>query len=392
MRLPILLLLSLCAAAPAFAADAASMRFATYNGSLFDDEGKLVARLRAGDEHARQVAAVVQTVRPDVLLLNEFDYDEGHEAAKLFQHDYLEKPQHGQRSIRYRYRYLAPVNTGVPSGLDIDRDGKTDGPADAWGFGRHPGEYGMLVLSRFPIDAKQVRTFRLLHWHRVPGALAPKNPDGTPYYDDTTWRQLRLSSKNHLDVPIRTPLGVVHFLVSHPTPPVFDGPDDHNGTRNHDEIRLWADYVSSDRTRSAWIVDDKGKRGGIDPGARFVIAGDQNADPNDGETVNRAIRQLLEHPAIDASVVPRSEGATEAARRDGGVNATQVGDPANDTGQFGPRVGNMRIDYVLPSRGLRVLDARVFWPLQGSPESAYSESSDHHLVWIDIAVPEKKAQ
>src|SRR6188508_470176 len=102
-----------------------SIRFATYNGSLFDDEGKLVERLRAGDEHARQVAAVVQSVRPDVLLLNEFDYDEGHAAAQLFQHDYLEQPQHGQRPIRYRYRYLAPVNTGVPSGLDIDRDGKT---------------------------------------------------------------------------------------------------------------------------------------------------------------------------------------------------------------------------------------------------------------------------
>ena len=105
-----------------------------------------------------------------------------------------------------------------------------------------------------------------------------------------------------------------------------------------------------------------------------------------------SMRQLLDHPAIDASIVPRSDGAAEAARRAGGANATQAGDPANDTGQFGPRIGNLRIDYVLPSRGLRVLDARVFWPLQGTPESKFSESSDHHLVWIDIAVPEKKRQ
>ena len=34
----------------------------------------------------------------------------------------------------------------------------------------------------------------------------------------------------------------VHFLVSHPTPPVFDGPEDRNGPRNYDEIRFWADY------------------------------------------------------------------------------------------------------------------------------------------------------
>ena len=36
----------------------------------------------------------------------------------------------------------------------------------------------------------------------------------------------RLSSKSHWDVPLRVGGEVVHFLVSHPTPPVFDGPDD----------------------------------------------------------------------------------------------------------------------------------------------------------------------
>lgn len=385
-----ILLLALSPLASVAADHPTTIRFATYNGSLFDDEGKLVERLRNGDDHAAQVAAVVQHVRPDVLLLNEFDFDPDALAIELFQRNYLEQGQHGQQPIRYRYWFHRPVNTGVPSGLDIDRNGTTDGPEDAWGFGRHPGEYGMVVLSRYPIDAANARTFRLLPWHRMPGALAPKNPDGSPFYDAETWQQLRLSSKSHWDLPIRTPLGIVHFLVHHPTPPVFDGPDDHNGTRNHDEIRLWADYVSGDATRSAWIVDDRGRKGGIERGARFVIAGDHNADPNDGETVDHAMRQLLDHPAIDASVVPRSDGAVAAAKRDGGKNEGQVGDPANDTGQFGPRVGNLRLDYVLPSRGMRVVDSGVFWPLPGAPESRYSESSDHHLVWIDVAVPAKR--
>jgi endonuclease/exonuclease/phosphatase family metal-dependent hydrolase len=382
------LLLPLLLAATPASAKPDTIRFATYNGSLYDEQGRLVERLRNGDDRARRVAAVIQHVRPDVLLLNEFDYDAAGAAATLFQREYLAKSQHGQRPIAYRYRFLAPVNTGVPSGLDVNGDGKTDGPADGWGYGSHPGQYGMLVLSRFPIDAKRARTFRLLPRHRMPGALAPRKPDGSPFYDDATWRKLRLSSKSHWDLPIRTPLGVVHFLAHHPTPPVFDGPEDHNGTRNHDEIRLFADYVSADRARSAWIVDDRGRAGGIEPGARFVIAGDFNADPVDGESVDRAAQQLLGHPAIDASVVPTSEGAVESARVAGGGNATQRGDPAADTGQFGPRIGNMRIDYVLPSRGLRVVDARVFWPLAGSPEAAYSEASDHHLVWIDVAVPE----
>ena len=36
---------------------------------------------------------------------------------------------------------------------------------------------------------------------------------------------------------------VVHFLVHHPTPPVFDGAEHRNRLRNHDEIRFFADYV-----------------------------------------------------------------------------------------------------------------------------------------------------
>ncbi|MGE4360040.1 MAG: endonuclease/exonuclease/phosphatase family protein, partial [Lysobacteraceae bacterium] len=217
-----------------------SVRFATWNTSLFDPvAGGLVARLERGDEAAKNIAALLQRQRPDVVLLNEFDYDAAQRAAELFQRRYLEVPQAGQAPIRYDYRYLAPVNTGEPSGLDLDNDGRTDGPNDAWGYGTHPGQYGMLVLSRFPIDALAVRSFRHFLWKDLPAARRPRNPDGTPWHDDATWAQLRLSSKSHWDVPIRTALGTVHFLVSHPTPPVFDGPEDRNGARNADEIALW---------------------------------------------------------------------------------------------------------------------------------------------------------
>ena len=65
----------------------------------------------------------------------------------------------GAAPVDYPYAFIAPSNTGVPSGLDLDRDGETGGPNDAWGFGFHPGQYGMLVLSRFPIDQAAARTF-----------------------------------------------------------------------------------------------------------------------------------------------------------------------------------------------------------------------------------------
>lgn len=387
-----LALLAACGRSPDTATDEAAVpeppapavRFATYNTSLYSNQaGGLIARLQAGDEEARKIAAVIQRQRPDVLLLNEFDYDQAHLAADLFQRDYLEAGQHGEAPIRYEYRYLAPVNTGEPSGLDLDLDGRSDGPADAWGFGHHPGQYGMLVLSRYPIDAAGVRSFQHFRWKDLPGALEPQVPDtGAPWYTPEVWEQLRLSSKSHWDVPVDTPLGRIHLLVSHPTPPVFDGPENRNGLRNHDEIRLWAEYISGQPL--AWLHDDAGRRGGLDRDALFVIAGDLNADPNDGESLPGAIQQLLDHPRVLRYPAPRSEGAIESAQARGGINLEHRGDPAEDTGAFSDRVGNMRIDYVLPSVGLRVKDSGVFWPRDGEDGRAWIDASDHHLVWADV--------
>ena len=77
-------------------------------------------------------------------------------------------------------------------------------------------------------------------------------------------------AKSHWDVPIRVGGEIVHFLVSHPTPPVFDGLEDRNGTRNSDEIRLWADYISPG-PGSAYIHDDDGVYGGLPRGAQFEV-------------------------------------------------------------------------------------------------------------------------
>src|SRR5690606_10887602 len=92
--------------------DDRALRVATYNASLYDDEaGGLLRRLESGDEPARKVAAVLQRVRPDIVLLNEFDYDAAHRAADLFRREYLEHPQPGGgEPLRYPYHYLAPVN------------------------------------------------------------------------------------------------------------------------------------------------------------------------------------------------------------------------------------------------------------------------------------------
>jgi len=379
-----------------------TVRIATWNVSFFRrNEGDLLRELSNGESsQPRVVAAVLQKIRPDLLLINEFDYDP--EAPGLFRKNYLEISQRGGAPLSYPHFFIAPSNTGVPSGLDFDRDGKIGGGGDALGFGVFPGQYGMLVLSKFPIDRDATRTFRSFLWRDMPGAMLPPG-----WYSDEALAKLPLSSKSHWDVAIRLPTAAdgapltLHFLVSHPTPPGFDGPEDRNGRRNHDEIRLWADYV--DPTRADYLVDDAGRRGGLDARASFVVAGDLNADPLDGGSVSGAIAQLLDHPRVHrdtalGSLAPRSLGALEAATRQGGSNLTQRGDPAFDTGDFsdGPRsVGNLRVDYVLPSQDLEVCASGVFWPRAEDAEFALvnddaEQSSDHRLVWVDIALPGRR--
>ena len=394
----VLVLLIAMLAAPAALANTPKgaptpVRFATFNASLNRfNAGDLVADLSTPDNaQAKTVAEIIQRTRPDVLLINEFDYVENGVAAELFQDNYLSVSQNGAEPIEYEYRFVAPSNTGIPSGRDLDNSGSVGGPNDAFGFGFFPGQYGMAVYSRFPIDFDSIRTFQLFLWKDMPGALLPVNPDGTSFYDEGDLDIFRLSSKSHWDVPIQIDGKTVHFLTSHPTPPVFDGPEDRNGTRNYDEIRFWADYVIP--SRSGYIYDDDGVYGGITPGDPFVIAGDQNSDPLDGDSIPGAIQQLIEHPLVNTKVTPSSEGAVEQAALQGGANETHLSDPAFDTADFSDFApGNLRADYVLPRKQLSIIDAGVFWPLADDPLFSLVgtfpfPSSDHRLVWVDVNVP-----
>jgi hypothetical protein len=376
---------ALPAAAASQEAPPAVIRIATFNCSLNrPTAGGLRNSLATPDDvQARAVAEIIQRVRPDILLLQEFDYDAAGESMRAFQANYLGRPQGGQAPLEFRYTFSAESNTGVPSGLDLDNDGAVGGGADALGFGEFPGQYGMALFSRFPIERGLVRTFRKTLWRDMPGAMLPAG-----WYSPEELAVLPLSSKSHWDVRVDVGKLRLHVLASHPTPPAFDGPEDRNGLRNHDEIRFWSDYLSGRR----YIRDDAGRRGGF-TGRSFIIMGDQNSDPVDGASLHEAIAALLAHPRVNARIVPGSAGAPEAATVQGGANATQRGDPAGDTADFNDRVaGNLRVDYLLPSRDLTVCGGGVFWPRQSEPAAHLvwgdrpAPSSDHRLVWLDISV------
>lgn len=347
---------------------------------------------RGTHPQVRSAAETLQRVRPDVVLIQEIDSDadtaraEGRpSSAELFLDHYLAVSWSGLEPLSYPEVFYEPVNTGVPSGFDLDRDDEIGGPGDALGWGEYPGQYGMVLYSRFPLDREAARTFRTLRWQAMPGHVMPDGEGGRPDWYGEEAAELPLSSKSHWDVPVTIGAEVLHVLASHPTPPVFDGPEDRNGRRNFDEIRLWADYLTGGEA-AAWLVDDDGKTGGLEPEgtagrAPFVILGDLNADPHfepvtyHGRT---AIGQLLGHPRVQ-DPKPASAGA-HAGERD------YPGPEEHLTAGFG-----LRADYVLPSAELEVLDSGVFWPAQGDPLHPLVEgetaASDHRLVWVDLAWP-----
>lgn len=368
--------------------NATEVTFATFNVSMeaqnYLPKGQhgsptVLAELLQTDNQPqiRNIANIIQLVRPDVLLLNEFDYiADSDSGIKAFIKNYLNKPQGTALAIDYPYFYYNTVNTGLPSPYDLDNNGKATGiGADAWGFGFYPGQYGMVLLSKYPIDTAKVRTFQHFKWKDMPNFLPTLKADGSPWYSQEAWAEFPLSSKSHWDIPLTINGQTVHILASHPTPPVFDGEENRNGIRNHDEIRLWVDYITSEK--AGYLYDDNGKIGGLAENARFVLLGDQNASAdNEGDALNASINALYNHVRVNNSLPPASKGGAEHT-------------PDNAKAAYHTADWRMRADYVLPSKaGFVIKDSGVFWPQKADPlyplVGSRGASSDHRLVWMKL--------
>ena len=388
-RLPLVFLLAVLLMPAGAHSEGRVIRIATFNVSMeggnyvgkgVTPSGHELPAALSNSDHPQisNIAEIIQRVRPDILLLNEFDYHaDPARGVKPFLERYLQQARAGVDAIDYPYFYQGPVNTGVDSGMDLDRDGKASGTGnDAFGFGLYPGQYGMLLLSRYPIDFEAIRSFQLFKWKDMPDNLMAdmRTQDNELWYPESVQEKLRLSSKSHWDIPVRINGSSLHVLASHPTPPVFDGPEDRNGRRNHDEIRFWVDYIEGSQ-KSSYIYDDQGHWGGL-KGERFVVLGDLNASMEEGDARREGISALLAHEKVRRGLLPTSDGGRAN-------NADSKFSPTH-TASWG-----MRADYVVPSKsGWRAIDAGVFWPAPDDPlrrlVKKRSASSDHRLVWMDL--------
>ena len=351
-------------AAPSEYARSAPVRFATYNVGLTPTADRTDAEQFAdGDEEFTQragvIAEVIWSTAPDVILLTEIT--SGAVEALRLQH--LALNHQGRPALHYPYVFWAH---------DQDPALTSDTP-------RSPG--GMAVLSRYPIDVDGVRTFDQFPWQDMPGALVPQeaNSAAPPV--------TQLSSGGHWDVPITVGASTVHVLAARPIAPGTSAPL--TAERNHDEIRFWSDYVTPGA--QGYIRDDAGGVGGLDPHTPFVILATLQADPHDGDSSPGAIGQLLHNRRV-IDPMPASDGAAEAAQHQGDINLTHQGDPAYDTADLpdDPGPGNLRVDYVLPSReGLLWTQSGVFWPTTADPEHPLisdGHAPQHRLVWVDLRI------
>ena len=357
------------------------VKFATFNIENLTTEQVQ----KKGNSQASAAAEVIQRVNPDVLSLNEIanNLQQGKMTevsnARAFVNNYLKEPQEeGLPGLNYEYIYVAKSNTGIPSGMDLDNNGKivtekgTEAYGnDCYGYGEYPGQYAMALLSKYPIKRDEVRTFRKFLWKDMPDNLMPVGSEhGGMYLNKEEAEKFRLSSKSHWDVPVNIDGTTVHVLMAHPTPPVFDAEANINGRRNHDEVRLLTDYAKG----KDYIYDDSGEKGGLPDDAKFVLMGDMNASPGGADNFEAA-RLLIENTGMNTSTFPMSQGGID-------IGASARFNTMSD----------LRVDYVLPSEEIGIKGSGVFWPGLGPDSLLLKEvvknASDHRMVWVEAAIAE----
>ncbi len=310
--------------------------------------GLLYQSILSGDDpQVGAVAAVIARADADVLVLQGIDYDMELRALTALA-DRLRRD-----GVDYPFRFAWRPNSGLATGLDLDGDGRRGGPRDAQGYGDFAGAGGMAVLSRLPIDQAASRDFSALLWRDLP------KPDLPPGWNAEAAATQRLSSTAHWDIVVTLPdQRALHLLTWNATPPVFDGPEDRNGRRNHDEAAFWLRLLDGELP---WPP----------PPELFVILGDAELDTTKSEGRPDALTALLADPRLQSPLPPGTETAD-----------------FRPTGGPGP----LQLDYLLPSAALVIRSSGVIQP---EPDDSLAgtivAASRHRLVWADLALPGARA-
>nr|WP_239030007.1 endonuclease/exonuclease/phosphatase family protein [Nereida sp. MMG025] len=314
---------------------AETLRIATYQTELqARGPGLLLRDILKETEDVQSRLQTILAADADVVVLQGIDFD--------LRGETLGALNAALGAGAYPHTFALRPNAGQPTGLDMDGNGRLGEPRDGMGYGRFAGHGAMAILSRWQIARDRVQDLSDILWRDIPDPLLPVYDDGQPFPSFEVQQMHRLSSTAHWIVPLVGPQGQrISVMAFHATPPLFDGPEDQNGRRNADEIRMWQ-----------LVLDGQI---GEPPQGAFVIAGIANLDPDRGDGRRASITSLLQDPRL------------------------QDPTPAQATARF-ENAGPLRLSYLLPAAQISVTDAGILWP---APLDDVS-TGRHGLLWVDL--------
>lgn len=321
---------------PAFAQG--SLRIATWHSELSRNGPGLLLRdiLKGKDTQIAAALQVLVALDADIVVLQGVDHDHGGQALTALAEALA------TAGAPYPHHLSLPSNAGRPTGLDMDGDGRLGEPEDAQSHARFEGQGATALLSRHPILRGDIRDFSQLLWRDLPGAALPAWPDGQPFPSPEAQAIQRLATNGLHEIPIALPDGtVLRLLTFHASPPAFEGPEQRNTRRNHDEALFWL------RLLDGTVAPP--------PQPPFVLAGNANLEAGTGTGRPGALSALLAHPQL------RDPHA--------GMGPTVDWTALN--------LGKRRVSYLLPGPGLAINDA-------GLAREGTAGASRHIPLWVDV--------
>ena len=329
------------------------------------------------------------------------------EAVDLFRDNYLEVSQNGAPPIDYPYAYIAPSNTGVPSGFDLNNNGSVGAPgtrpaattrsasgssraSTAWSSTRSTPS---TPTASAPSSTSCGRTCRARCCRTTRPPRSP--PTGTP---PRSWRssallQVALGRADRRDrLQDRALPGLA---------PDAAGLRRARGPQRHAQPRrdpvLGRLRLARSRRTSSYIYDDAGRDGGLPPGPSVRDRRRPELRPA-RRRLGRRVRPSSSS-TTRGSTTPRPRSppaASEAAAVQGAANAdppvaTRASTPPTSTTGCAaaratcapttscPRAASRSsVGHLLADRGpdpLLLPDRRIF---------PFVPTSDHRQVWVDL--------
>ena len=341
--------------------------------------------LDGADEQAGAAAEVIARFAPDIISINELQFDiEGIPSLGSPGAPSSTQPgtfDGGAGNAKRLADRVAAVNAAAAfphTAITLGNSGFTwAGPTLGnpsfvlRGWGDWPGRFNSAILTKFPIAYDKIRVINEFAWDALPGnsiekmktAIGTGVPAGFPLFE-----------KGIVVVPVEVAPGALLYMVMHhPVAPAFEAI---NPYRHFDELQGLKLFLD-------------GKLPGVEPlpaGAKFVLIGDLNADPEDGDSLDGGIEPILSHPALN--VFFPSGAGTKGKNGQYNTYLSGCGKDDGSTVDDPTTKFQMQLDYVLPSKTFGAAKVgEVFFPdfqAQKADFQLACKASDHRLVYVDV--------